>query len=184
MFGLSADKEKVIIAGLYTQACFLLTFISHIWGVLRRTDLRVVLFERWHVSAHFKLKSSWWLDRITELGVKEADWSLWNVLCIESFPFSTYDKSFLSATVYKFNLKHWINSSKILWRWSNFEIYAWKETSEPGLHWPYAKLQFSSLLEEGFIFLWRYLKSLLKSFPVHHRYKFFKIYYFTKVWNK
>ena len=33
----------------HTQASFLLTFISHIWGVLRRTDLRVVLFERWHV---------------------------------------------------------------------------------------------------------------------------------------
>ena len=32
-----------------TQASVLLTFISHIWGVLRRTDLRVVLFERWHV---------------------------------------------------------------------------------------------------------------------------------------
>ena len=33
----------------HTQASFLLTFISHIWGVLRRTDLRVVLFERWHI---------------------------------------------------------------------------------------------------------------------------------------
>ena len=43
-----------------TQASVLLTFISHIWGVLRKTDLRVVLFERWHVYAHFKPKSSWW----------------------------------------------------------------------------------------------------------------------------
>ena len=111
MFGLSADKEKVICRALYSGLFF----------------------------THFH-KSSWWLDRNTELGVKEADWSLRNVLCIESFPFSTYDKSFLSATVYKFNLKHWINSSKILWRWSNFEIYAWKETWEPGLHWQYAKL--------------------------------------------
>ena len=43
-----------------TYACFWLTFISHMWGVLRRTDLRVVLFEGWHVEAHFGRKSSWW----------------------------------------------------------------------------------------------------------------------------
>ena len=45
---LSTTSDNV---SLYTQtqASFSLTFISHIWGVLRRTDLRVVLFERWHV---------------------------------------------------------------------------------------------------------------------------------------
>ena len=45
---LSTTSDNV---SLYTQtqASFLLTFLSHIWGVLRRTDLQVVLFERWRV---------------------------------------------------------------------------------------------------------------------------------------
>ena len=54
---LSTNQNLALICALacnvslyaQTEASFLLTLISHIWGVLRRTDLRVVLFERWHV---------------------------------------------------------------------------------------------------------------------------------------
>ena len=36
------------------------TSISHNWGAQRRTDLWVVLLERWRVYAHFEPESSWW----------------------------------------------------------------------------------------------------------------------------
>ena len=64
---------------------------------------------------------------------------------------------FPSATLNKF--------SKIWMGWSKFEIHTEIDTWGSWLHCTYAKLSFSSVFEEGFLFLWRYLKPPSQSFP-------------------
>ena len=49
--------------------------------------------------------------------------------------------------------------------WWKFEIHAEIDTWGSWLHCQYAKLWFSSEFEEGFLFLWRYLKPPSQSFP-------------------
>ena len=97
---------------LLTVGCFFLSrsymFIGRmenpwkfVFKIIQTPDLWLALYKT------VSYESSMWLYSIFEWCNKILFSE--KCLCIESFPFSTCDKSFLSSTVCKFHLKHLLN---------------------------------------------------------------------------